>query len=236
MEFYIDVRQNILDQFAGFFGLAIQDGILAMDTPLGNGRMQFLELPNQLELYHLTFQVHFPFALSSSNPPDSQWLLLNINLSKAVLEKTVNDTQVNIQRYLPTGMLFYPPGIRVFSTSPPDERFEIVLVRFHQSLLDGYNANAIKASIPEGQQTVIYEDLDHRSESLLREAIRQSGQKLLVHAKLLEVLSIFFKKLQSRGKETEREQLHPDDLEGLFLAAAYLRNPFAAHVPGIVDL
>ncbi|MEM6725096.1 MAG: AraC family transcriptional regulator [Bacteroidota bacterium] len=236
MEFFIDVRQNILEQFAGFFGLETKDGVLAMDAPMGSGRMQFLGLPNQLELYHLTFQVNFPFSLSSANPSDSEWLLLNINLSKGILEKTVNDTQVNIQRYLPTGMLFYPPGIRVFSTSPPGEVFEIALVRFHRSLLELYDAEQIKRHIPEGQQTVIYEDLDHRSEALLRESICLSEKKILIHAKLLELLAIFFEKLMSRSADPKQEQLHPDDLDGLFLAAAHLRNPFANTVPGIPEL
>ena len=102
---------------------------LILDILLGSGQIEQHNFPGEIQLLHFTFQLNTPLALHSHNPPHTDWVLLNINLSAAAIEKTVNKEIVEIQRYLPSGILFYPPDTTVSSASEPGTPYEIALVR-----------------------------------------------------------------------------------------------------------
>ncbi|MEL6253270.1 MAG: helix-turn-helix transcriptional regulator [Bacteroidota bacterium] len=174
-------------------------------------------------------------SISSKNPTNSDWLLLNVNLSKVPLKKTVNQQEMAFQRYLPSGMLFYTPGTQVFSKSPTGIPFEIALIRFPKSFLTPYFKENFEV-LSDSENTVIYEDLDFRSEEAMRKALESETSKLKQHMLLLEFLDIFFEKLKKREKETTYESLHPEDLKGLFTSAAILRDPFKTEIPRIEEL
>ena len=234
MEMQVDIRESILAQFARQLGLEIEDGQIEMDTPMGKGRMKLRSFPNSLELYHFRFEVQFPVHMRSFNPADSEWLLLNINLSKANFEKTVNDQVVNIQRFLPSGILLYTPHTQVSSTSPPGQAYEIALIRFHRSFLSQYLEGSISA-LDNAGRAIIYEDLDFESERLLQTSLSPRSSPMEAHASLLGFMSLFLEKLKAREKENYRD-LHPADLKGLFLAAAHLRNPLSQERPSVEEL
>ena len=146
----------------------------------------------------------------------------------------MNGQQLDIQKYLPSGILFYPPNIKVTSKSPIDTNFEIVLIRFHKDLLRSYFEER-QDFIYDVKDTIIYEDLDTKSEELIKKIIH-SKNKLNSHVYLLNFLSIFFDKLSSRESQIQYENIHPQDIKQLFLAAAALRNPLSKEVPNVDNL
>ncbi|MDW3191468.1 MAG: AraC family transcriptional regulator [Cytophagales bacterium] len=234
MKAHLNINHNILEQFGEQLQLKPSNGELFLDGPIGKGKINLVTLPNRIERYHFDFILNRPFEMSSTNPESSEWLLININLSETQISKTVNNQEVNIQKYLPSGMLFYSPKTSVSSVAPPETPFSIVLIRFHRSLLDLYPALSLNQLL-SNQATIIYEDLDYHSEHLLKKSIEDSSP-LLIHAYILEFMGLFFNKLSNREKTSNIENLHPDDVKYLFTAAAYLRNPFAKKSPQVEEL
>ncbi len=236
MEAVLSVDKNIMTQFAEQLRLEEAEGKVKMDNPLGTGSMRFFAFPNQLELYEFHFHLKQPFRMRSSNPVSSEWLLLNINLSDRSLEKKVNNQTVDIQKFLPSGILIYTPGTQVESESPPGIPFRVAIVRMHRQFLNHY-APGLSQKLFRESYSVIYEDLDFHAEETLTGAIDAAeDKKMLAHAKLLTFTSHFFEKLSHREDSQGTEQLHPDDLKGLFVACSYLRNPAAKEVPPVEQL
>lgn len=233
--FKIDVQQNILKQFAQQLAIPVTENQITLDANFGTGSIQYFAFPEQLELYHFKFKTNTPIRINSQNPVDSNWLLLNINLSSVSYIKTVNQQQLNLQKYLPSGMLFYTPKTKVQSISPPNTAFEIGLIRFPKSFLATYLTPDL-SSLQNTQNALIYEDLDPQSELLLLDALKPTNNKLKRHSSLLGFLAIFINKLIQRTTEEKYQNLHANDLKGLFLAAAQLRNPTNKSLPTILQL
>ncbi len=234
MNIEINIERDILSQFSRQLKVKESLDFLELDRGIGEGAIKLIRFPNSLEFYHFTFNLNKALELSSKNPTDSDYLLLNINLSERAVEKKVNGQQLDIQKYLPSGILFYPPNIQVTSNSPINTNFEIVLIRFHKDLLRSYFEDR-QDFIYDVKDTIIYEDLDTKSEELLKKII-QSKNKLNSHVYLLNFLSIFFDKLASRESQIQYENIHPQDLKQLFFAAAALRNPLSKEVPNVDNL
>ncbi|MFK8102624.1 MAG: helix-turn-helix transcriptional regulator [Saprospiraceae bacterium] len=234
MNLEINIADDILSQFTSQLNGKKEGHTLILASNIGEGKISVVQFPNELAFHHFSFKLKIALPLSSTNPVDSDYLLLNINLSERAVEKTVNGQVLDLQKYLPSGILYYPPNINVTSNSPINTKFEIVLIRFHKDLLRTYfpeNENAIF----EIKDTIIYEDLDFQSEELLRKIVR-STNKLKSHADLLHFLSIFFDKLRSRESPKSYENIHPKDIKQLFLVASVLRNPTPKDLPTITAL
>ena len=231
----LDISKNILEQFAQQLDVEIHNNTFTLNSKLGKGKMSLTTFPVGLEFYHFTFQLNTPVKMQSVNPANSEWLLLNLNLSKTKTTKKVNAEEVNFHKYLPSGILMYTPQTEVQSMSPPFEKFEIVLIRFHHSFLQQYNYNKIQL-FQNTDKAIIYEDLDVQLERHLFQILENQKEKLIAHSELLKFLSVFFQKLAQRDAENKYQNLHADDLKGLFLAAAQLRNPLVQKLPSIEAL
>lgn len=231
----ININRALLEQFASQLPVKRTEGLLLLQSSLGSGQIEQHSFPGEIQLLHFTFQLNTPLALHSHNPPDTGWVLLNINLSAAAIEKIVNKEIVEIQRYLPSGILFYPPDTTVSSASEPGTPYEIALVRIKKSFLQENVSNG--GNFVEGLMgTICYEDLDASLEAKLRAALNAEN-RLRANAETLNFLAGFFEKLSSRhSNEKAITQLHPDDVKGLFIAAAYLRNPLAENLPSLSEL
>lgn len=230
----LDISQSLMKQFSEQLETLAIDGRIVLNSNLGEGKISMETFPNQLELYRFNFKLNVPVQMKSLNPSGSDWLLLNVNLSKATVSKKVNAQQVDIQKFLPSGMLFYTPMTEVESLSPLGKQFEIALIRFHKSFLNFYFEKCFDF-FKNAENALIYEDLDPRSERFLMSSL--SGEnKLQSHGDLLNFLSIFIEKIKARESEEQFQNLHPDDVKGLFLASAKLRNPLAEKAPSIDGL
>jgi len=234
MKLNIKIEDNLFEQFYRQLNAKKELDSLQLDGVIGQGQIDLLSFPNSLEFYHFTFKLKQEVEMSSMNSEDSDYFLLNINLSEKEIEKNINGEDVAFQKYLPSGILFYPSDIRIASKSPVDSNFEIVLIKFHKNLLTTY-FEAEENVFHEMAGTIVYEDLDVSSEKILQKIITGTN-KLKSHSNLLAFLSIFFDKLRRREKGVIDESLHPQDIKGLFLAAALLRNPTAIQVPTIEEL
>lgn len=234
MNLTINIEHDILSQFSKQLKAKEHLNSLTLPPNMGEGSIDLTKFPNSLEFLHFKFILKTPLQLSSTNPVGSDYILLNINLSEKAVEKNVNGQDLDIQKYLPSGILYYPANTNVTSSSPIDTPFEIVLVRIHKDLLRTYFEER-QDYIFDIKDTIIYEDLDFQSEELIQK-IKASKNKLKSHAHLLNFLSIFFEKLSSRESQIQYENIHPQDIKRLFLTAAILRNPIIKDLPTIDNL
>jgi len=234
MNLNIDIEKDIFKQFAEQLGILEETNCIILKPSQGSGKIERINYPNSLEFYHFSFQLKKELTLSSVNPTDSDFFLLNINLSEESVEKNVNGSPISFQKYLPSGILYYPPNINVSSRSPINISFDIALIKFHKSLLKTYFPNDLESFL-KIKDSIIYEDLDHYSEKVLRKVLNKSS-KIDSHVNLLSFLSNFFNKLQKRSSKLNYENLHPEDVKHLFIAAALLRNPKPDVVPSIEEL
>jgi len=234
MKLEIKIEEDIFQQFSSQLKSKVELNLIELEPELGTGKIQKTNFPNFLEFFHFSFTLKNEVDLVSSNPPDSDYYLLNINLSDKEIEKKINGQEINFQKYLPSGILFYPANIKMASKSPPDTNFEIVLIKFHKGLISTYFSGE-EANFKNMQGTIVYEDLEVSAEKLLQEIIRTKN-KIKSHSKLLAFLSIFFDKVNKRDKDLKYENLHPEDVKQLFIAAALLRNPTSLQVPTVAEL
>lgn len=234
MKIQINIEEDIFRQFSNQLNANEKFNSLDLDSSIGEGKINLLRFPNLLEFYHFTFKLNKELELNSTNSKHSEYFLLNINLSEKAVEKKMNGKEINIQKYLPSGILYYPPNVDVYSKSPVNTPFEIVLIKFHKDLLTTYFPNEEDVFF-NFKDTIIYEDLDFKSEELLKEII-VSTNKIESHSKILAFLSNFFDKLRRRETNLKYENLHPEDVKQLFLAASFLRNPTSTDTPTIEEL
>lgn len=230
----INIAQDLLPQFIRQLALVQQGNDWHLPANMGNGTITTQTFPDNVQCLHFEFRLAEPINLRSFNPPDSQYFLLNINLSKSSVEKKVNQQTLNLQKHLPSGILFYPRDIEVASTSPPQTPFDIVLVRFPKEWLLAYSTSLYELVLASSK-TVIYEDLEPELLQQLLQVLR-SASNLQAHAALLQFLARFFAKLEHRKSQPVQDNLHPKDIKGLFLAAAHLRDPNASTIPTIPAL
>ncbi|MBX2872551.1 MAG: helix-turn-helix transcriptional regulator [Saprospiraceae bacterium] len=231
----INVSEPIFDQFSIQLEGEATEQQFMLHSKFGEGIVDRFNIPLEVEVLQFQFVLSQAFAIHSRNPVDSDWLLLNINLSEAIVEKQVNEQALQLQRYLPSGMLLYTPGTQVRSASSPNQAYNIFLIRFRRSFLTdrfGIELTLLDSS----SQAIIYEDLDTASERLLRACTNNFRDRLLIQANTLLFLRQFIAKLRNREAENGYENLHPQDIQGLFLAAANLRDPLRRNPPGIADL
>ncbi len=234
MQITINIEEDIFDQFSKQLNSENEANSLKLDKSIGKGKIDLEVYPNSLEFIHFTFNLKEEIEMASLNPEETNYYLLNINLSEKEVSKTVNGQDVNFQKYLPSGILFYPANTKIASKSPPKTNFEIVLIKFHKELLKTY-FEAEEIAFEEMSGSIVYEDLDVESENLIRKIINSSN-KLESHSNLLAFLSIFLGKIRNREEDIKYENLHPTDIKQLFMAAAVLRNPLPKQVPTIEDL
>jgi len=234
MKLKINIENDIFKQFAEQVGVEVTNNSMQLEKSIGEGSINLSLYPNSLEFYHFKFKLKQALQLNSKNPANSEYLLLNINLSENTIEKKVNGEDINFQKYLPSGILYYPPNIKVESKSPINKAFEIVLIKFPKNLLNNYFLEQ-DASLFNIKDTLIYEDLDFKSEDLLKKIISNTN-KLKSHSHVLEFLSIFYDKLKSRESNLNYENLHDQDIKQLFMAASLLRNPTNPNPPTIEEL
>lgn len=236
MNLEIDIGKDLFNQFNKQLKGTLTEGRLVLDSSIGKGNIVYQNFPNKLQTIHFQFKLNEAVSMNSANPMSSEWLLINVNLSKVETRKNVNQQPIHFHRFLPSGILFYPPGTKVSSNSQTDQEYEVLLVRFHQSMLSDYLEGEEIKALSGTDKSIIYEDLNYRSEELLKATIASTNAKIKRHAALLDFLGILFEKLKSREIQSVGAGVHPEDLKALFVAAAHLRNPLSSDVPSVETL
>lgn len=234
MKVAVKIEEDLFAQLAQQLKVERKNHSLKLASSMGIGSINFRGFPNSLEFYHFSFTSKSALQLTCINSAKSDYFLIKINLSEQATEKRVNGRALDIQKYLPSGILYYPSNTHVATDNPKNKKYDILLIKFHKDLISTYFQEEAPAFL-HIQDTIIYEDLDFKSEELLRKVI-DSGSKINAHANLLAFLSIFFEKLQLRAIDLKYVNLHPEDNKQLFLAASRLRNPIASKVPTIEEL
>lgn len=232
----ININQNIKSQFEHAFKLKEIDREYYLDSSIGGGRgMVFRDFPGRMEFYHFKksyFKI--PIEMESLNPMGSEWFLIHINLSKTKQEKKVDNGVIDFQKHLPVGMLLYGPGLAITTPIPPHIEMELASIHFNRAFLDIYFDQW--KDIIDPSKKFLYEDLDSELERVLQKALSSIHNKIECHAHVLVFMNLFLQKLSKHSKTNVNKNLHAADVQNLFKACAYLRNPLAKSAPSIKEL
>ena len=207
-----------------------------MDPAVGEGgELQYVEFPGQLEFYHFGLtKFKLPIYMKSINPPHSDWFLIHINLSKVKQEKFVKGEQIDLQKFLPVGMLLYGRDLEIDTMIPEYVDSELATIRFSKSFLKTYFDNP--GNVFDLDKNMIYEDLDTGLDTTLALALTAMGDKIKCHTLVLDFLNSFFDKLKKHDEIDQIKKLHPEDLKNLFRVSVHLRNPVVKQIPSVNEL
>ena len=92
MKIKIDITKNVNHQFHDYIGGEKLSNGFIINPEFGTNRAKsiYLEFPGNLELYHFgSTQFKEPIEMHTSNPVDSKWLLIHMNLSRFSQKKKV---------------------------------------------------------------------------------------------------------------------------------------------------
>lgn len=232
----LNITENLKDQFEQYFKLELRDGEYFLPPSVGGGRgMQFLDFPGQMEFYHFK-KSHFkvPISMKSINPSNSDWFLVHINLGKTKQNKKTKSDTIEFQKHLPIGLLLYGAGLEIDTLLPPNIDMELASIRFSKTFLETYFDDW--KSIVDTSKNLVYEDLDYKLENAIYNALSHMPNKMACHASVLHFMNLFLAKLSLHSKSTTHKELHTQDVNNLFSASVFLRNPIAQSTPSIDEL
>ena len=164
MKLFLD--QDILDQQASNLDGNRTSTGLEISSSLGRGFIDAIEHTKGLSFYYFEYQFEQPYTQETYNREESCVYALMVNLSTQAMDKVVGDQGVRIHKYEPTGMIAYPPGSMVMSTSQPGKVYQMAVIKMSRDLLVEYfgEDNAIFSHL----NSMVFEDLDYQSEVLIR--------------------------------------------------------------------
>ena len=131
----IDGKVDQLAQLAEQTGLQVSQDRLDIPSPIGEGSISAIRLPDGITLNHYHFLPRTPGSLRSIVPEEAGLFLANINLSRSPFRKQIDDKEVEIGRGGPAGCFFYSPGIEAEGGGNPGEWINTVILTFPQELL-----------------------------------------------------------------------------------------------------
>jgi len=232
MEVFIDIQEKLSDQFISYLDMRLIDGEHRMNPSIGSGSMRFIEFPSKLEFYHFKKCIYKqPIYMKTVNAIDTDWFIFHINLSNTKQVKQTAGKSIEFHRHSPIGVIIYGAGIEIETRFEAKQEAELASFRFHKDFLKFYFDDKLVI-----EDKASFEDLDYQLEELLRQALLNMDDKLVCHKYVLEFLDLFIKKLQRRSGQSDKTNLHGQDIKGLFQASALLRNPSASNLPSIVEL
>jgi len=228
----VNINQKLSNQFIDQFQMEPQNDEFKMDSRFGNGNIQFIEFPSRVDFYHFKSGVfHVPICMRSVNPKNTDSVLFHINLSKIKQEKEVGGQIIQFQKHMPIGVLIYGPGMDIETHFVPNVNVEVTSFQVHKDFFKFYFNDPIK--IQEGMS---YEDLDHEMEECLRLALNHLNDRISCHQFVLEFMKLLVNKLNRRDQPHQKLDIHMEDMQRLFTASAYLRNPVENEIPTVNEL
>lgn len=136
------------------------------------------------------------------------------------------------------GIFFCTPGNDARVTIPPNERISFISFAVEREVLSEYqtgggtehNASVTKQTFMDAEMPIfIYEDITFAMHHVIQQlaAIKDSStlfDRMMLHAKALELLGLFFRQIHAREASDYRLRLEPETLEKLFAIKQYITD------------
>ena len=229
MKVTLDIEQDLKEQF---HRIVTSDNFESA-SGYSYDKIKLIKFPDQTEFYHFEQIEHrIPVSMTSINSEASEWYLIHMNIGGDMqLKKTANQPSIN-HRFVPSGILFYCPGIEIKTNFPKGHRSELASIRIPKNFIHNYYSDPF---IKNGQ-LLVYEDIEYGVESKVRAAIKAMDNKLKCHVLILEVIEYLFDKINSSSSKSHFVALHNEDVNNILVASELLKNPLSKNVPSIKEL
>lgn len=240
MKIKIQVKENLtqLQQMAASMGLSPVDNHIKIPASLGEGFCRLYELPFQIQLHHYQYCLSQQVDVQSINTVEDGMYIVNINLSKKLLNKNIGDTSHSLSRAGENGVLYYSPGNNSASKNEIDLPFEVVFFSIPKSTLKQFLNSIHLHDIDQNRSFCHYAEIDDDISNELLRIINPDKTLNLFYqqGKILEilgkVLSIFY-----QGEwHGNKAGLKMEDVEKLLKVKHILGSHIFGTSPSIEEL
>lgn len=128
MKIKIDIKENTtqLQQMAAHFGLKPINNVIKFPKQFGKGFCRLYELPFQIQLHHYQYCLNQQIEVHSFNNLEDGMYIVNINLSKKLLNKHIGDSSHWLSKEGECGVMYYSPGNNSKGKNEIDLPFEVL--------------------------------------------------------------------------------------------------------------
>ncbi|MEM6894871.1 MAG: AraC family transcriptional regulator [Bacteroidota bacterium] len=229
MNVTLDLEKDLKEQFQSLIDSESFDAAsgYAME------KIKRVEFPDQMAFYYFAPVEHkIPIHMTSINAKESEWYLVHMNIGGDMHLKQMENQPSEYQRFVPSGVLLYCPGVVVKTNFSEGHRSELATIRFPKRLIHSYYDDSF---IQDGQ-LLVYEDLEYGIEKKIRAALKVMDNKLKCHTIVLEIIEHLFHNIKSNASQSKVIALHNDDIQNLLAASEFLKNPLSPTIPSIGEL
>ncbi|WP_422860895.1 helix-turn-helix domain-containing protein [Flagellimonas sp. S174] len=185
--------------------------------------VEFYRLNENLSVQLSQFRQSQPVIVKRMGTDNEHLLILDFHLTGTARLNVTDNRIEGTTNGLTHGAYFANGGVESFAVFPPgfyNQQFHIVLDKNWMGSFFSEEIAFLMEKIEKASPFFMYERLNSKITTLLLSVFRSdskiSYRRSYLHGKTLELLSLFFGKLQNRGKHLELGVSNYDDVSRLF--------------------
>lgn len=229
----IAYKINHTDVMAQDVASAIGQGIRSprfetKNDPL-RASVEYYRLHEQLSVQLSQFHQSEPLKVSRLGTENDDLLILDFHLSGAAKLKVTDDRIKGATNGLTHGAYFAHAGVESYAVFPPgfyNQQFHIVLDKKWMARFFADDIRFIIEKIGKASHFFMFERLNSRITvlllSLFKSEYTRSFRQSFLHGMTLQLLSLFFEKLQNRGEHLQLGVSGYDNVSRLFELMVYV--------------
>ncbi|MEO1450276.1 MAG: helix-turn-helix transcriptional regulator [Bacteroidota bacterium] len=232
MQIDLTIRQDLtqLQQIAAQFGVQPTHNTIEIPAVLGEGYCRLYRLPYQIQLHHYKYCLNREIEVRSINKPDDGMYIVNVNLSKKLLNTRIGDADRWLSKEGETGVLYYSPGTNSSGKNEIGLPFELIFFSIPTATIATFREQ-MKLDIEEWEHPFChYAELGDALTEELHQVLRprQEVNIFLQQGKLMEILGKILSIFYEQKWHGQHPGLKMADVEKLLA----VKNELISHIFG----
>jgi len=240
MKIKINIQENTtqLQQMAAHLGLKPINNIIRFPKKFGEGFCRLFELPFQIQLHHYQYCLNQQIEVQSFNNLENGMYIVNINLSKKLLNKEINENQHWLSKEGENGVMYYSPGNNSKGKNEIGLPFEVLFFSIPKMSLEKFLKSIDPSDLKVNLPFCHYAELEDKLANELLSVLNSSETINLFQqqGKLLEILGKILAIFHQQKWHSKRVGLKMDDVEKLLKVKGILNNHIFGNAPSIAEL
>lgn len=240
MKIEIQIKEQLtqLQQMADQLGMQPIQNEIQIPSTLGEGFCRYIKLPFEIQLHHYRYCLQQQVEVQSINNLDNGMYIVNINLSKKLLNKHIGKAERWLSREGNSGVLFYSPGNNSVGKNEINLPFEVLFFSIPKATIDRFLESTQLGDLKQQLPFCHYAEIDDQiTGELLKALDSETSLNLFAQqGKILEILgrilSVFYQN-EWHGNSTG---LKMADVERLLKIKGILNAHIFGKAPTIEEL
>jgi len=240
MKIKIDIKENTtqLEQMASHLSLKPIHNIIKFPKQFGEGFCRLYKLPYQIQLHHYQYCLNQQIEVQSFNNIEDGMYIVNINLSKKLLNKQISDTTQWLSKGGENGVMYYSPGNNSKGKNEIDVPFEVLFFSIPKLTLQKFLKSIEVAELEMKLPFCHYAELDDALADELLSILNPTTNINLFEqqGKLLNILGEILSIFHQQKWYSKTVGLKMDDVEKLLKIKGILKSHVFGNSPPIAEL